>query len=240
MPSNQSQSAVLLSLASVDGKLLVVTREKKDIEAKRELSFKEIAALKQSADQLEAQKALGSTRQELEQSRLKDEERKIVERRKQLTALGGTRGAKLVEREIDIATRTLQTMEQKALTAMAEVDGYDAKIAVLRTQLDEKQLAFEEANAQDDSRMAELEKEIKTLSDERDQLAQQLEDRTRNLYNRVNQRYTGTAVAKAEAAACRACFRSLPAQTFNQVLAGNVLIQCPGCSRILVAPTPES
>ena len=240
MSSNQSQSAVLLSLAGVDGKLLVVTREKKDIESKRDVEFKEISALKQAADQLEAQKALGSSKQELEQTRLKDEEKKIVERRKQLSALGGTRGAKLVEREIDIATRTLQTMEQKALNAMAEVDQFDSRIAVLRAQLDEKQLAFEDAHSASDQRLAELDKSIKALSEEREQLSQLLEDRTRNLYNRVNQRYTGSAVAKAESAACRACFRSLPAQTFNQVLAGNVLIQCPGCSRILVAPAPEN
>ena len=56
---------------------------------------------------------------------------------------------------------------------------------------------------------------------------------------RVNTRYPGEAVAAANKGSCRSCFRALPAQTYNQVLAGNILIQCPGCSRILVYQEPK-
>ena len=64
----------------------------------------------------------GASRQALEEHRLKDEEKKIVDRRKQLSAIGGAKSAKLMERELDIATRVLQTMEQNAVQTLEEVD----------------------------------------------------------------------------------------------------------------------
>jgi predicted nucleic acid-binding Zn-ribbon protein len=33
---------------------------------------------------------------------------------------------------------------------------------------------------------------------------------------------------------CQSCFRKVPSQMYNEVLAGNNLLTCPGCNRIMV------
>ena len=98
-----------------------------------------------------------------------------------------------------------------------------------------------ELQSQYDEEHPEMEKELKVLNKEisgfdkkKDKQLDNLEDRIRNLYLRVQTRYQADPVALAAKNSCRSCYRALPHQTYNQVLAGNMLMQCPGCSRILV------
>lgn len=224
----------LLSLSELEKEIVGITGRKDELLCRRDVITSEIENLTEQLGSLETELEQGSSRQEQEEHRVKDEEAKIVERRKQLTAIGGAKVAKMVEREIDIASRSLEAMEETALKAVEEVDVLERKIYDLKERLSELEAQKVQCEPEIATELAELEASLGEREHKRDGLFNQLDARLKHLYLRVQGRYAGSPVAVAQRGSCRACFRALPSQTYNQVIAGNSLIQCPGCQRILV------
>ena len=225
---------ILFSLSETDNNIQELTGHKIAIETHRRRLSEEFELASQSCASLEARLSDAQARQNLEESRLKEEETRIVERRKQLTALGGMKSAKLIEREIDIANRALEAFEKNVLEATEVVVQIKAEVDAVKSRLVELEKEMEIDKTENTKVLAQLVKKLAELDKERNVFLGKLEDRLKNLYVRVNNRYKGKAVALVKNASCRSCFRALPAQLYNQVMAGNRLLQCPGCSRILV------
>lgn len=227
-------SQILFSLSATDKEIRDLTQRKNEVETGRHSVFADLTRSKDRLKDVESIHRDVAARSGADENRLRDEEAKIIERRKQLTALGGAKSAKLVERELDIATRVLESLEKTAMEAIQESERVGGELKDLQERVHTLELEFENLTQSSEQELGEIEKKLESLNDERQSSSTKLDDRLRNLYNKVNTRYPGEAVAVAKSGACRSCYRALPAQTFNQVMAGNLLIQCPGCSRILV------
>jgi predicted nucleic acid-binding Zn-ribbon protein len=227
-------SKVLFALSETDLLIREQTDKCAEIERERATLYADLARSREKLEALEGSYKEAVSRHNLEDHRLKDEEAKIVERRKQLTALGGAKSAKLVERELDIATRVMETLEKSASEAAEEAERLTAELDDLKTKVEALEGDFDEQTKEAESALQEANTELQGLEKTRNGLLAKLDDRLKNLYRRVSKRYSGDAVAKAVEGACRSCYRALPAQTWNQVMAGNMLIQCPGCNRVMV------
>jgi predicted nucleic acid-binding Zn-ribbon protein len=234
-----NQSEMLLALNKIDHSIVEkekYVKESSDILEKLRTQFKKKSAILESVEvQLESATQTHAS----EETKLKEEEVKIVERRKQLTSLGGAKSAKLVERELDIAKRIMETLEQDVFSAIEKMESLASRRNLLVTDLDEVKEKLDAHEASHAELAETANGEIESLKKEKKSLIVTLDARLQNLYKRVESRYRGDAIALAESGSCRSCFRSLPAQTFNQVMAGYNLIQCPGCSRILVYVASE-
>lgn len=224
----------LFSLSETDKELQSLVVQRKQFEERRATVLAELAVAKERVERLEGQYRESASRKALEEHRLKDEEQKIIERRKQITALGGAKSAKLMERELDIATRVLQSMEQNAAASSQEVERLEGELQASKAKVEALESEYDTLSQETETSLKELEKNISRLDSTREKHLEKLELRLKNLYRRVSSRYPGQAIAICRNGACRSCFRALPAQLYNQVLAGNMLLQCPGCSRILV------
>lgn len=237
--SSSDVNQLLRELCDIDAKIFVANKRKREIE---KLTSEYEASLQSQRDRFEeAQEAAkaGNLQQVLEEQRLKDEQLAIIQRRKQLTTVGGVKGAKLMERELDSATKTIQAMEERAMKALEEADELEEKLATMREAVSETEQRLQAHTEDTNEELEELKGTLSQDSAARDKILNNLDDRLQRLYNRVAGRYPGDAVAFASKGSCRSCYRSLPPQTYNQVLAGNLLIQCPGCQRIIVA-SPEA
>lgn len=232
--ASTKESKTLLGLSELDLEITQLGNKKSEVEER----------LGEITGQLETQKerlALckeaheeALSRHSEQESLLKEEEQKIVDRRKQLTEVGGAKSAKLVEREIDIASRTLQMMQENVVKAIEHVDQLQTELEDLQDNVSSLEEALASEGPGCEEELKAIDKEINSITKKRDKQLDNLEDRVRNLYQRVQTRYNADPVAVAAKNSCRSCFRALPHQTYNQVLAGNSLVQCPGCSRILV------
>ena len=232
--STTKVTSILFALAETDKEIQSLVTEKQQIEHQRAEVIGRLAKAKERLESIEGLYREGASRHALEEHRLKDEEQKIVERRKQLTAIGGAKSAKLMERELDIATRVLQTMEQNSVQTLEEVEQLKAQAEEARSEVEELEKEYESLGEETDETLQTLDKDINKLDSSREKQLGKIDQRLKNLYRKVNTRYPGEAIAICRDGACRSCFRSLPAQLYNQILAGNMLLQCPGCSRILV------
>ncbi len=230
----KDSSKTLFALAEVDKEIQDLSVKKSETESKLETFSARIEAYKGKLEEVEGIYKESASRQALEEHRLKDEETKIVERRKQLTTLGGAKSAKLVERELDIATRVMETMEKTAMEAMEVTTRLEEEKALIEDKLKELEAEYAKDAKDGEGSIADCEKQLSSLEKKRETLLGKVDDRLRNLYKKVNIRYPGDSIAIVRDGACRSCYRALPAQMYNQVIAGNMLLQCPGCSRILI------
>jgi uncharacterized protein len=229
-----SVSKILFSLSETDRDIQALTTRRNEIESQRKGLYGELSMLKGRVVEIEGAYREAESRRVLEEHRLKDEEQKISERRRQLTALGVMKNAKLVEREIDIASRALETMQKGVLEATESASNLLTDLDGLKGKLEKIQNDFEQNTQETEKTLEEINLKLTQQTQEHETLIAQLDERLKNLYKKVNARYPGEAVALAKSGSCRSCYRALPAQLYNQIIAGNRLIQCPGCSRILV------
>lgn len=229
-------SQILLSLSETDKQIFSLTSEKLQIENRREAQVEEIERMRSALNECEEALRVQSQQQQEEQQKLQGEEVRLSEERKKLTMnlAGGTKQAKLIERQIDIASSRLQVMEDRALKAVEETEGLEEQLEAIKAQLGDLEERFKSDNPDDEKELEKLQGDISSLNKEREGFLGKLDDRLRRLYDRVSMRYPEGGIAICKKGACRSCFRALPPQTYNQVLAGNALVQCPGCSRILV------
>lgn len=224
----------LSALSEVDREIATFRNRRKAIENNQEDITAELAQVVTRLDELDTARVDAEKKHTYEEQRLKEEETKIVERRKQLTTIGGAKSAKLVERELDIATRLLEGLEKNATEAFENLDNIKAQLSDISDRRSGLEQSLEELKKESTPELEEIEKNLGKLNKQREGLLEKLEPRLQSLYSRVNERYPGEAVAAAEEGACQSCCRALPQQRYNQIMAGNLLIQCPGCSRILV------
>jgi len=231
--SKNTTSKSLLNLIDFDKNLVALINEREGLISSNEALSTQITELQGTLGECETLLELRKAQQEEETKRLKDEEARLSEQRKQLTALG-SKSAKLVERQIDIASQTLQQMEERVTKLIDEVEDLEAQRASLKDTLDELESQLKDQAASSEDRLSEIETESAKIEKSRSAILKKLEERLLRLYNRVHRRYPDSAIAIAQKHSCRSCFRSLPSQMYNQVIAGNLTVQCPGCSRLLV------
>lgn len=224
---------LLLRLAEVDTRLLIVNQRRAEIQKKQRTYAATATDLKNRIAAAESSAKQSRFKQSAEEQRLKDEQSKIIERRKQLSTLGA-KAAKIIEREIEISTRAVESVEADLLRAMEQVELCERSLSDLSSSLSKVQGEFERDNVGFEAVLTDLGVEFDEFSKIREQVLTGLDDRSKQLYNRIGGKYPGNAVVLAEGGSCKGCFRALPAQLYNKLLNPDQLEQCPGCNRILV------
>lgn len=226
--------AQLLALSDADREIVLLSNRKADTEAGLKSRQSAISQEKQRLVLLDKAHSERAQRQTAHESKLREAEKRVVERRKQLNDMGGAKAAKNLEREIDASTKFISGLEEELLKLMDDAEKAKAVADTQRALIErlEGELAGELEKAK--TILTEVEEKLSGHVATRDALAAETESVSLRLYDRVRTKYPVGAVAIAENCSCLGCFRSLPPQLFNLVLAGGTLQQCPSCHRILV------
>lgn len=232
--TENNNSKALYELCELDKKIVVLTNQVQDIQKQSRQTQAIVGAEKRRLADLEKQLAAKKSQQANEEKSLKEEEKKILERRKQLAAMGGVKSAKVLGREIDIASRAMQTREENLIKVMEEVQALTKQAVAQKDKSEELDLEAQISAPSTEDKINELTAKLEKYRPERDEIYRSIDPVAVKLYERVQVKYPAGAVAKAVAGSCEGCFRSLPPQLYNEVLKGESIIQCPGCMRILV------
>ena len=243
MKKDKQLGSKLFALAEVDRKAVELTLQKRDLEGHRaalqkELERRNIIKLQCEAD-CQAKEKLRLQEEDL----LAAEEMKILERRKQLQGIGGAKAAKIIERDVESTTKTLHTLEERVTGALQAIEEAQKKLELINVAVNELSEKIAAEEAEHGRQIKSIDEELGSIKKEREIFLKEvgkIDDRVLPLYERIRTRYPGDPVAVASGGSCRSCFRALPNQLFNLILAGNTRIQCPGCSRILVLGREDS
>lgn len=231
---------LLLQVSEFDKQIVLLNNERQNLEEKRRGQLEQLKQERERLKALEGKHASQSKLQSDSEERLRAEEKRIVERRKQLSVMGGVKSAKLAERELDIAARAMQSMEEQTLRMMQEAESTASELAALRESLSALEQKLESDTGTFEASVTAIVEKISEWNSERQAVAESLDTAIVRLYDRIRTRYPVGAVSEVENGSCSGCFRALPPQLVNQILAAAGLMQCPSCSRILVLIPSES
>ena len=214
-----------------------------------------IAAHPQRLADAEARLASAAQALEVAKQRLKDsqEARRTVEKdaavfqgrltkfKDQLAAVKTNREYQAMQHEIETAQRDLGVAEEKVLERMMEADGLagDIKQAEASFAADRKEIEAEKTLLHDE--LASVETSLKTASEARAALMQNLEPRLVATFEQVARVRKGVAVTTATRdGLCSVCHVRLRPQVFQLVRQNDSIIQCDSCQRILyyIPPPP--
>ena len=230
--------ATLIELAQIDKKLAIISAENEDLTKKSQQIDKQVAQERGVVDRLERQFSAVSVALQQDEKKLEDEQHHIMDRRKQMSSLGGAKQAKLLEREIDVAKRSLDDLETRTLTSMEQREKVSSSLeherATLQTLADTAASQAENLRAVIE-RNLELEKKLRT---QREEVLPNVDPTVLRLYDRIRSKYPAEPLALVADGHCQCCFRALPPQVFNLVAMEHQIQQCPGCHRLLAIAEP--
>jgi len=138
-----------------------------------------------------------------------------------------------LQADIDSLKRRRNTLEDQALEAMEALEqaqkGHEESDRAVGDLAEQYGVEREDMGA----RRSELESEIARLEEQRAQDAGEVDPSLLRLYEELRSTRAGRAVAKVEGGACQGCRISLPMNVQQRARAGNAVVQCPSCERIL-------
>ena len=132
------------------------------------------------------------------------------------------------EKEVD-------QLETKELEAMEEVDTFKAKQKEAEERLTKSKKVVEEDLAHIAERHANMEEQVKEVSQERDKLVAEVSEDILPLYERLMKTKNGLALARMHEGKCEGCHMKLIPSTVVTVQSGKSLARCEDCGRILYA-----
>jgi predicted nucleic acid-binding Zn-ribbon protein len=138
-----------------------------------------------------------------------------------------------LQHDIDQHRRQLSAIEDQDIEALSAVDAAERELRDAQARLDALELAWREEQADLTERIERLTAEVVGYDAERSEQAADIEGGLLGTYDHVRRAHQGRGVARLDRNLCLGCRISLPISTVNKARAGNALVQCPNCERIL-------
>ncbi len=225
----------LKELSDVDQSISRLLAERAKMQSEYDALNKQIEKLKKESAALKARSAEDKKKYEIETSRVKIEREALASRRNALATLGNYKLQQAATKEIDESERKLSEHED---TLIALLDGSEQS----QKSAEDKEFALLEK----EEALAEMIKDIKptlqTLAEregkykaKRDELAKNIDPKVLPVYNSAWSKLAPDPLAAVKDGACDLCNYQVPAQMMIQVMQGNSIQKCRGCSRILYA-----
>lgn len=231
------QCDILLEIQKVDIDIDEEERKKRSLPSKIERISKEIRGLKGSLkNKNEDYKSLQLKlkRKELD---LTEKSNKIKKHQEDLYGgkIADIKELKQIQKVIAHYKEEKDSIEEKVLDLMEEMEDINKSINNFSENLKEKEKQFKKRKEEIDSAMLVIEKNINSSNIKRKEILSKLTDgRLLKEYERLRKEKGGKAIIKVDGSVCPGCYLDLPSDTIYQLKKNRKMIICPNCSRILI------
>lgn len=140
-----------------------------------------------------------------------------------------------LQRDVESLKTRRGKLDDEGLALLDALEAVTAALVQAQGELRRTEAAWKADQAELRDEKARAETELSHLEAERNQRAQGMEKPAIGLYEALRAIKQGRAVARIERAACQGCRLTLPTHIVQRVRAGDILVQCPSCERILVS-----
>jgi len=185
-----------------------------------------VTTLRETRDQLEAQRA------DLER-RLDEEGVAMKERRMRLNRVRTEKELQAVRREIEVGKEATQRMEAELLAAMEQLESTVRDLELAEAALAEIETPATSEISEKRERQQSLQSGAAEDKEARERLAGQLNRGLRVKYEQIFSRRGGLAVVEVRNGTCLGCHMHVPPQLFNEIQKTREVRQCPNCHRML-------
>jgi len=137
-------------------------------------------------------------------------------------------------KEIDDQKKKTSDIETELLLLYDRIDEEDKKLKEANQKLDIEDKQIDEKKKEMAQKLERAKAFLPEQERERKEVIDQLKPDLLENYQWLQQRLGAKVLARVLNSICQSCFRMIPSQMYNEVLARKNLITCPGCNRILV------
>lgn len=154
---------------------------------------------------------------------------------KQQSAIRNKEEYNALLREIDNIKRFNRDISDEVAEIDKEVGFKTTELQLIQSESLENIKEFKEVIANNEKRMANLEKDLEKKYKDREKIAEKIRPVVARKYQRIfESSLNGKAIALVEERVCLGCNMTLPPELFNLVLRSKRIEVCPNCQCILV------
>ncbi len=145
----------------------------------------------------------------------------------------------LVARELSLLREQRDQLETQALEQMERVEQLVGELTDADSAWRERSVAWTEREPGLRDELEQVMRQLEALQNERHEVAGGLAPEALVLYDDLQRRYRGTAIAPIRNRACGVCRARLPAAVFDLLAGPDPLVRCPRCGRVLTLPARD-
>jgi uncharacterized protein len=134
--------------------------------------------------------------------------------------------------EIQFAEKEIAQIEDKILEIMVNADSRASEVKAAQAELKEETAEIEKEKEQARQRTTEDQKLLAEWNGKRDQLRTVIDEDLLRQYERVS-KFRGSGIAEVRGQKCMGCQVMLRPQTYNDIRAGDKVMYCDSCQRVL-------
>ena len=224
----------VVALSSVDHEILQLQWQKKRSE--KELQERALLAKNKWQEWQVKFKAYQEKKLSIdkEERQIKEEQDRLVARRKALGTMNNYKVQQAAEREIEGVAKELAAREELLLTEMEDAQALQQASDGFKLEFDSMKVEYDRLVKDVAAEMHALDERLSRKLKEREEVVKVVAGESLALYDRVRSRYPENPVVKIrEKNQCSGCGMSVGPQTILQISKGTSLVKCPGCGRLL-------
>lgn len=145
----------------------------------------------------------------------------------------------LVARELALLRERGAQLEEQILQQLERIAVVERQVAEADQHYEQAAAAWAAREPQLQAQLDQIGRELEQIQTQRQQLASQLPTIALELYDDLQRRHRGTALAPIRNRQCGVCRARLPAAVFDLLNTPDPLVRCPRCGRVLYSPAPE-
>ncbi len=137
-------------------------------------------------------------------------------------------------REIGLAKENISKSEEDILTLMDDGERMSADLSARDTELEKEKTGSKQEIESLRERLSLLGEQYREKTEERRELAENMDNRLLVRYERIKDGRGGNAVVVIETEVCAGCHTTLPPQFAAEIRKGDEVLVCENCGRILI------
>ena len=201
----------------------------------RELDGQRVAAETEVGDLERSQAKFDSEIDLVRQRRVRDEDRLSS------GAITNPKDLSSLQHELGALDRRISTLEDEELEIMEQLEEAQRRLSAISIEADRTGAELERETSARDAAVQVIDVEADSLREARHELAGQVPDSLRDLYDKVRSQHGGLGAAALRARRCEGCHLEINGADLRELgqTPDDDVLRCPECSRILIR-TAES
>jgi len=235
----QEEIRQLIALHKLDQTLSKLKVSKAELSQKASQADQAVQDAKQHAESRSSEAQSFRAALDSRETDLQSVEEQIKKLSGQLNLVKTNKEYAALQHEIMGAKANKSKLEDDILQMMDQIDKDKAELKELAQRTQEAEAESSRQKEAVSAALADADARIERLESEREDLKEKIPKKFLSPYERLHRRGDGNAMARCQNFICGACRMSLTANTVNLLMAGNKLIYCHSCGRILYIPEDE-
>ena len=155
----------------------------------------------------------------------------------QLFSVKTNKEYKAILAEMDLAKAEISSIEDRILELMTDIDYVKGEMASAEEALRHEEAKVAERKRELDKELENVQQQLEEREQQKQALIPRVDEDLYGLYEKIRKAKTnGPSAVPAKNDSCSGCYMQVPPQVVNELIAGDRLITCQSCSRILYWP----